>query len=201
MPQTGYCTDLTCTKELTELYECHCCSWLICLKHLLEHVEISKRDKKILCDNLRNELTSITYTLELMVQKKTLEIEGEKQLMDKAKTVLDKSECTFEEIRSISDEINQVIQSNRKGFIIERYFLSLIRFDLEETIVKVEPLLSDANAYSYNNGTTTDTLTSANFSSSTPRHSSNDRQSKYDIDIWESYLLLDCYLGLQLIRI
>ena len=47
MPQTGYCTDLTYVKELTELYECHCCSWLICLKHLLEHVEISKREKKI----------------------------------------------------------------------------------------------------------------------------------------------------------
>lgn len=115
MPQTGYCTDVTCNKELTELYECHCCSWLICLKHLLEHVEISKRDKTKQLDSLRNELISISYTLELIVEKKVHEIEHEKQLINQVKTMLDKSGYTIEEIQSISEEMNQAILSNRKG--------------------------------------------------------------------------------------
>jgi hypothetical protein len=115
MPQTGYCTDVTCNKKLTELYECHCCSWLICLKHLLEHVEVSKRDKKIQLDSIRNELISISYTLELIVEKKMYEIETEKQLINQAKIIIDKSEHTIEEIQLISEEINQAILSNRKG--------------------------------------------------------------------------------------
>ena len=201
MPQTGYCTDLICTKELTELYECHCCSWLICLKHLLEHVEILKRDNKILSDSLRNELTSTTHTLDVIVQKKSLEIQNEKQLMNQAKTILDKSECTIEELRSISNEINQAIQSNQKGFIIKRHFLSLIRFDLEETIVKVEPSLFDADAHACNNATTTDALNMANFSSSVLRHSSNDQQLRYDIKIWRIISYLDYYLDLQFIEV
>ncbi len=115
MPQTGSCTDVTCSKELTELYECHCCNWLICLKHLLEHVEISKRDKRQQLDNLRNQLISISYTLESIVEKKIHEIEIEKQLINQAKIILDKSEYTIEEIQLITEEINQAIVSNRKG--------------------------------------------------------------------------------------
>ncbi len=115
MPQTGYCTDVTCNKELTELYECHCCSWLICLKHLLEHVEISKRDKKIQLDTIRNELISISYTLESIVERKINEIETEKQLINQAKTIIDKTGHTIEEIQLILEEINQAILSNRKG--------------------------------------------------------------------------------------
>ena len=94
------------------------------MKHLLEHVEIFKRDKKILCDNLRNELTSITFTLELIVQKKNLEMKSEKQLMNQAKTILDKSGCTVEEIQSIFEEINQTNVFNRKGSIIVGNFLA-----------------------------------------------------------------------------
>ncbi len=115
MPQTGYCTDVTCNKELTELYECHCCSWLICLKHLLEHVEIAKRDKKEQLNSLRNELVSVSYTLELIVEKKLHEIEREKELINQAKIIIDKSGHTIEEIQLISEEINQAILSNRKG--------------------------------------------------------------------------------------
>lgn len=201
MPQTGYCTDLTCTRELTELYECHCCTWLICLKHLLEHVEILKRDKKILSDNLRNELTSITSTLEMIVQKKSLEIEKEKQLMNHAKTILEKSECSIEEIRSISNEINQAIESNRKGFVLDRDVLSLMRFHLEETIFKVESSLFDANAHACNNATTTDALNMANFSSSVLRHSSNDQQLRYEIEVWRIISYLNYCLDLQLIEV
>jgi ElaB/YqjD/DUF883 family membrane-anchored ribosome-binding protein len=118
MPQTGYCTDLTCNKELTELYECHCCSWLICLKHLLEHVDISKRDKKAQLDSLRNDLKSISSTLEVIVEKKIHEIEHEKKLINQAKTIIDKTDYTIEEIQLICGEINQAIVSNRKGTLV-----------------------------------------------------------------------------------
>jgi len=118
MPQTGYCTDVTCNKELTELYECHCCSWLICLKHLLEHVEISKRNKQAQLNTLTNDLISISNTLELIVEKKLHEIEHEKQLINQAKTIIDKSTFTVEEIQLISEEINQAIVSNRKGRVL-----------------------------------------------------------------------------------
>ena len=69
-------------------------------------------------------LTSITFTLELIVQKKNLEIKSEKQLMNQAKTILDKSGCTVEEIQSISEEINQTNVFNRKGSIIAGNFLA-----------------------------------------------------------------------------
>ena len=183
MPQTGYCTDLTCVKELTELYECHCCSWLICLKHLLEHVEISKREKKIQFDHLRNELTSTMYTLEMIVGKKALEIESEKQLVNQAKTILDKSECTIEEVQSISAEINQAILSNRKGSIIQEKFLSKMNFDSEETIVKVEPSLSDERSFPYNNNTATiESMMLSNLFSSTSVDQSNGQRSRYVMD-------------------
>jgi hypothetical protein len=66
-------------------------------------------------DSLRNELVSISYTLELLVEKKVNEIEFEKQLINQAKVILNKSECTMEEIQLVSEEINQAIVSNRKG--------------------------------------------------------------------------------------
>jgi len=115
MPQTGYCTELTCHKELTELYECHCCNWLICLKHLLEHVEIAKTDKKKQLDNLRNELISVSYALELIVEKKIQEIEREKQLINQAKLKLDMPGCSSEEIQEIFEQINQALASSTKG--------------------------------------------------------------------------------------
>jgi hypothetical protein len=139
MPQTGICTDLTCNNELTELYECHCCNWLICLKHLLEHVQVSKRDKQIQLERLRNELVSISYTLELIVENKLHEIEREKQLIHQAKVILDKSECTVEEIEAVSNDINRAIGANRKGS--------------EEMVVKVESSLTDNRTSTCNNDT------------------------------------------------
>jgi hypothetical protein len=143
MPQTGFCTDVTCPKELTELYECHCCNWLICLKHLLEHVEISKRDKKEQLDILRNDLMSVSYSLELIVEKKLHEIEREKQLIAHAKTLVGTSEHSMEEIQHSFEEINQTILSYAKGFFSfeENFFIFIIH--LEETIVKVESSLTD----------------------------------------------------------
>ena len=42
MPQSGLCVDSRCDGEMRRLYECHCCSKLICLTHLIEHEEQEK---------------------------------------------------------------------------------------------------------------------------------------------------------------
>lgn len=140
MPQTGYCTDLTCSKELTELYECHCCSWLVCLKHLLEHIEIAQRDKKQKLDGLKNELETALSSLEMIVEKKVREIEQEKQLIDQAKTIFNKTDNSPEEIQILSNEINQAIVANQKGktfFVQRNEFSSLFQ----------KKLLSKLNQY------------------------------------------------------
>lgn len=143
MPQTGYCTDMTCSKELTELYECHCCSWLVCLKHLLEHVEVARRDKKERLDGMKTELETALSSLEMIVDKKVQEIEQEKRLISQAKSVFNKANNSIEEIQILSEEVNQAIVANRKGKIVV-FFSFNFRFCLkEETIVKVEPTLSD----------------------------------------------------------
>lgn len=118
MPKTGHCADVTCEQDLTELYECHCCNWLICLKHLLQHVEVSNREKQAQLDVFRNDLISLSFTLEVIVERKLREIEHEKQLMDQAKAIINNSTCTIEEIQSICKEINQAIVSNRKGILV-----------------------------------------------------------------------------------
>ena len=115
MPQTGLCTDITCAQELTELYECHCCNWLVCLTHLLQHVEVTQQGKKKQLDNLRNDLTSVTYTLELLVERKTHEITQGKELITRAKAKLDTPNCSIEEIQQIFEEINQAIASEGGG--------------------------------------------------------------------------------------
>jgi hypothetical protein len=51
------------------------------------------------------------------VEKKLHEIEREKELINQAKIIIDKSGHTIEEIQLISEEINQAILSNRKGKI------------------------------------------------------------------------------------
>ena len=151
MPQTGICTDVTCTKELTELYECHCCNWLICLKHLLEHVTISKRHKKEQLDILRNDLIAVSCTLEGIVEKKIQEIEREKGLLDQAKLMINASENSMEEIQHLLEDINQAVLSNGKGLIIFKENFIRIIFCLEETIVKVESSLSDMKNFSCDN--------------------------------------------------
>ncbi|UJR35255.1 hypothetical protein I4U23_028019 [Adineta vaga] len=135
MSRIGCCTDVTCSKELTELYECHCCDWMICLKHLLEHVEVVQKEKTKQLDNLRNNLLSVSETLEHLVEKKIQEIEHEKQLVNQAKVKIESSECSNEELKTIFDEINQAIASNAK----------------EETVVKVESSLCDMKNSGYDN--------------------------------------------------
>ena len=53
--------------------------------------------------------------LEVIVDNKVQEIECEKQLVHRAKSMLNKSGSTIEEIQLVSQEINLAIVSNRKG--------------------------------------------------------------------------------------
>ncbi|CAF1348628.1 unnamed protein product [Adineta ricciae] len=123
MPQRGQCTDLTCTEGITELYECHCCNWLICLKHLLEHVNVAQNDRRKQIEHLRNDLVSVTHTLQQLVEKKIMEIEREKKLIIQARTKIDSTGCSIEDLKAIFDEIHQAIFLNGR----------------EELVVKTEP--------------------------------------------------------------
>ncbi|CAF3390816.1 unnamed protein product [Rotaria sp. Silwood1] len=124
MPQIGSCTDLTCDEEIKDLYECHCCSCLVCLNHLIEHVETAKQHKKRL-HSLSNELNIVTTTFKLIIEEKQATIEREENLIEEANKFLDVSNCSIDEIQNILEQINQAIESNRPN----------------ETIVKVETSL------------------------------------------------------------
>ncbi|CAF4337403.1 unnamed protein product, partial [Rotaria sp. Silwood2] len=75
------CTDITCNDEIKELYECHCCLRLVCLNHLIEHIEITKQNKRRL-DSVHNELNTVITTLTLIAEKKLLTIGREQNLIE-----------------------------------------------------------------------------------------------------------------------
>ncbi|CAF4742915.1 unnamed protein product, partial [Rotaria sp. Silwood2] len=131
MPKSGSCTDITCDGEVKELYECHCCLRLVCLTHLIGHVEIKKQNQRRL-DNLRNELNTGINTLKLIVEEKLLIIEREQNLIEQAKKCLDIPNSLIDELQNILEKISQTIASNRS----------------EEIMVKVEPSLSETKFYS-----------------------------------------------------
>ncbi|CAF2376383.1 unnamed protein product [Rotaria sp. Silwood2] len=123
MPEIGSCTDVTCNEEIKDLYECHCCLRLVCLNHLIEHVEITKQNKKRL-HMLGNELNTVITTLELIIEEKLVNIEREEKLIEGAKKI-DVLNSSTDEIQNILEQINQAISSNHS----------------DETIVKVESSL------------------------------------------------------------
>ena len=114
MPQSGLCTDLTCDKEIKPLYECHCCTRLICLKHLIDHVEIAKENQERL-ESLSNELITVTTTLKLIIEKKLLDIEYENKLIEQSNKLLQIQIYSVDEIQNIFQQINQAIALNRSG--------------------------------------------------------------------------------------
>ncbi|CAF0969672.1 unnamed protein product [Rotaria sordida] len=124
MPEIGSCADVNCDEEIKDLYECHCCSRLICLNHLIEHVEITKQNKKRL-HSLDNELNTVITTLKIIIEEKLVNIEWEEKLIEKAKNFLDTHNCSIDDIQNIFEQINQAIVSNHP----------------DETIVKVESSL------------------------------------------------------------
>ncbi|CAF4192723.1 unnamed protein product [Rotaria sordida] len=126
MTEKGSCTDITCDDEIKELYHCHCCLRLVCLTHLIRHVEITKQNKQRL-DSLRNELNTVINTLKLIVEEKLITIKREQNLIEQANKFLDAPNSSIDELQNIFEQINQTIVSNRS----------------EEMILKVEPSLSE----------------------------------------------------------
>ncbi|UJR16996.1 hypothetical protein I4U23_003894 [Adineta vaga] len=110
MLRTGFCSHTECDLDIKELYECHCCDKLICLKHLLQHIETSKQNKKALKD-----LSTITNTFQLIINEKLRQIDCENQLIKQAKELLHSEKCSTDELKSIFDKITLAIQSNHSG--------------------------------------------------------------------------------------
>ncbi|CAF1249615.1 unnamed protein product [Adineta steineri] len=108
MPADGLCADLTCDKNIKHLYECHCCSSLICLNHLIEHVESTQRNKERF-GSLRNELKTVVDSFKAIIEKKLLNIEREKNLIEQAQELLDLENSSIDEIQIIFEEIKQAI--------------------------------------------------------------------------------------------
>ncbi|CAF3719229.1 unnamed protein product [Rotaria sp. Silwood1] len=126
MSEKGTCTDITCDDEIKELYQCHCCLQLVCLTHLIQHVEIRKQYKQRL-DSLRNELNTGVNTLNLIVEEKLFIIKREQNMIEQAKQLLNISNSTMDELQNSFEQINQAIVSNHS----------------EEIMLKVESSLSE----------------------------------------------------------
>ena len=114
MPQSGCCADITCSREATQLYECHCCNCSICLTHLLEHVEIAKRNRER-SDVLRHDLVSALSTLKSIVEKKLQELEREQTLIHQAAAMLSMPVPSINDIQSLLGEITKAITANQTG--------------------------------------------------------------------------------------
>ncbi|CAF4095998.1 unnamed protein product [Rotaria sordida] len=132
MSEKNLCTDITCDDTIKELYQCHCCLQLVCLTHLIQHVEIAKQNRQQF-NYLRNELNTVINKLNLIVEEKLLTIKHEQNLIEQAKQFLNTPNSTIEELQNSFEQINQAIISNRS----------------EEIILKVEPLSTNMEECSY----------------------------------------------------
>jgi len=116
MPQIGLCNDLKCDKESKQLYECHCCLHLVCFNHLIEHVEITKRDQEEF-NRLSQQLSTDTTALQLIIEKKLIDIEREKKLIQLANHFLNIEICPIDQIESIVKDVNQALVTNRQRIV------------------------------------------------------------------------------------
>ncbi|CAF1216274.1 unnamed protein product [Adineta steineri] len=118
MPADGLCADLTCDKEIKHLYECHCCSRLICFHHLSEHIEAAQRNKERF-NSLRNELKPVVNTFKVIVEKKLLNIEREKNLIERAQKIFNVQIGSVDEVQIIFEEIKEAIALSQLDGIIK----------------------------------------------------------------------------------
>ena len=114
MPQTGYCADITCSRVLTQLYECHCCQCFICLNHLLDHVQIAKRNQERV-DLLRQDVSIVSARLQMIMEKKLKEIEHERRLIAQASQILEMDRQPIEQIQDVLEAMNQALASYQTG--------------------------------------------------------------------------------------
>ncbi|CAF3914086.1 unnamed protein product [Rotaria sordida] len=101
MFELGLCTDITCNDEMKQLFECYCCLRLVCLTHLITHLEIKKQNKQQLDD----------------IQK-LLTIKHEQNLIEQAERFLDMPSSSFDELQNLFENINQIIGSNQSEEIM-----------------------------------------------------------------------------------
>ncbi|CAF1023181.1 unnamed protein product [Rotaria sordida] len=112
MFELGLCTDITCNDEMKELFECYCCLRLVCLTHLITHLEVKKQNKQQL-DDIRNQLNIVKNKLKLIVEEKLLTIKCEQNLIEQAERFLDMPSSSFDELQNLFENINQTIESNQ----------------------------------------------------------------------------------------
>ena len=152
MPLSGVCADSRCDEGVKRLYECHCCLQLICLNHLNEHDEKEKEIQEkchCLIEQLRMKSdlirSSIANRLKI-IERETIFIERERQFFERANQFLDGQSYPIADIEQILEDFNQLVQTHSSGKTFEFCFLHLfggVFFIEEESIVKVEPVLSD----------------------------------------------------------
>ena len=106
MPQSGFCVDSRCAKEIRRLYECHCCLRLICLTHLNEHEE--KEKVFSLTQQLRTKIDFIESTISNRLKL----IEREREFVQQANRFLDGRTYSIAEIEKILQGFNQLVQEH-----------------------------------------------------------------------------------------
>ena len=113
MPQSGSCVDSRCDQEMRRLYECHCCSQLICLTHLIKHEENDKFHT--LTQQLRTKIdfiqSSIANRLKL-IEQETIFVERERKFLQQANQFLDGRSYSIGDIEKILDDFNQLNQAH-----------------------------------------------------------------------------------------
>ncbi|CAF3702046.1 unnamed protein product [Rotaria sp. Silwood1] len=143
MFEKGPYTDINCDSEIKELYQCYCCLQLVCLTHLIQHVEIRKENKQRL-DNLCNELNTVINTLNLNVEEKLFIIKREQNLIEQAKRLLNASDSTIDALQNSFEQISPAILSNHS----------------EEIMLQVESSLSETKDCLYVLKCNTETINS-----------------------------------------
>ena len=111
MPQIGHCSDVNCADGTVQLYECHCCNRFVCLKHLLQHVEMAQHYQEKL-QTLRGDLWSASLALKTIVERKEKEIEHDRYLVTRANQLINSNSNCLGDIQSVFDELNQTIRQN-----------------------------------------------------------------------------------------
>ena len=113
MPQSGLCVDSRCDGEIRRLYECHCCSQLICLTHLIEHEEKEKFHS--LTQQLRTKIDWIQSTIQnrlKRIEEETMFVQRERKYLQQANQFLDGRSFPIEDIQKILLDFDQLVQSH-----------------------------------------------------------------------------------------
>jgi hypothetical protein len=113
MPQSGFCADSRCDQEMRRLFECHCCSQLICLTHLIEHEEKDRFHS--LTQQLRPKIdfiqSSIANRLKL-IEQETIFVKRERKFLQSANRFLDGRSYPIGDIQKILEDFNQLVQAH-----------------------------------------------------------------------------------------